>query len=150
MADLGVSRQVGCVKRLRAPVAQDYPKLVEAPQVSRRILVSWKDAVHAEEDRSEGQGTVRAPGRWRTVLRVRPYERRRVVSREHNHNCSQVAAFDVSSNALSEQGFRTHLRASNDPSHGLLENDGFERIPEARRRLLSDGSIVGQSLLTDV
>ena len=34
----------------------------EAPQVSRRIHVSWKDANHAEEDRSEGQGAVRAPG----------------------------------------------------------------------------------------
>ena len=34
----------------------------EAPQVSRRILVSWKDANHAEEDRSEGQGAVRAAG----------------------------------------------------------------------------------------
>ena len=34
----------------------------EAPQVSRRILVSWKDANHAEEDRSEGQGAVCAAG----------------------------------------------------------------------------------------
>ncbi|TSD64195.1 relaxase domain-containing protein, partial [Aeromicrobium piscarium] len=34
----------------------------EPPQVSRRILVSWKDADHAEEDRSEGQGAVRAAG----------------------------------------------------------------------------------------
>ncbi len=30
----------------------------EATQVSRRILVSWKDATRAEEDRSEGQGEV--------------------------------------------------------------------------------------------
>jgi hypothetical protein len=29
---------------------------IEAPQVSCRILVSWKDAVHAEEEGSEGQG----------------------------------------------------------------------------------------------
>ena len=36
--------------------------LLEAPQVSRRILVSWKDANHAEEDRSEGQGAVCAAG----------------------------------------------------------------------------------------
>ena len=35
---------------------------VEAPQVSRRILVSWKDAVHAEEDRSDGQGAVHQAG----------------------------------------------------------------------------------------
>lgn len=33
-----------------------------APQLSRRVLVSWKDAHHAEEDRSEGQRAVRAPG----------------------------------------------------------------------------------------
>ena len=31
---------------------------LEAPQVSRRILVSWKDATRAEEDRCEGQGEV--------------------------------------------------------------------------------------------
>lgn len=34
----------------------------EAPQVLCRILLSWKDARHAEEDRSEGQGAVRAAG----------------------------------------------------------------------------------------
>lgn len=38
------------------------PSKAEPPQVWCRILVSWKDANHAEEDRPEGQGALRAAG----------------------------------------------------------------------------------------
>jgi hypothetical protein len=33
-------------------------RFCEAPQVPCRIFLSWKDANHAEEDRSEGQGAL--------------------------------------------------------------------------------------------
>jgi hypothetical protein len=41
---------------------QAAPSCTEAPQVPCRIFLSWKDVRGAEEDRSEGEGALRAPG----------------------------------------------------------------------------------------
>lgn len=53
----------GSIKTLRGEqTLRTLHRQFEAPQVYRRILVSWKDAVHAEEDRPDGQGAVHQAG----------------------------------------------------------------------------------------
>ncbi len=53
---------VGRTRSLPTQRRRLCPALDEAPQVSRRVLLSWNDANHAVEDRPEGQGAVCAAG----------------------------------------------------------------------------------------
>ena len=53
-----IYRRLVADARRQDPRTEAGPGGTESPQVWCRILVSWKDAVHAEEDRSEGEGAL--------------------------------------------------------------------------------------------